>query len=63
MDLSNLTPEQLQALRAIAAQMNTTLEELLKGHSDVNALLESYNQQQFGMLNEYDQSNPQMLND
>ena len=43
--------------------MNTTLKELLKGHNDINALLESYKGQQFGILNEYDQSNPKVLND
>ena len=63
MDLSNLTPEQIQELRKIAAQVHTTLEELLKEHQDVNALLESYKGQNFGILNEYEQNNKQILND
>lgn len=52
MDLTNLTQEQTIALKAIALKMNTTLEELLSGHQDVNALLEAHNSQNFGMLNE-----------
>lgn len=63
MDLSKLKPEEVQKLRAIAAQMHVSLEELLKGHNDVTSLLESYNAQQFGMLNEYDKTNSQVLND
>jgi len=63
MDLNKLKPEEVQKLRAIANQMQVSLEELLKGHNDVTSLLESYNAQQFGMLNEYDKTNPQVLND
>lgn len=63
MDLSNLTDEQIKKLKNIAAKMNTTLEDLLKQHPNVNTLLESYEQENFGMLNEYDQSNPQVFND
>lgn len=63
MNLSELTPEEVQKLRAVAAQLHISLEELLKGHNDVTSLLESYNAQQFGMLNEYDKTNPQVLND
>lgn len=63
MNLSNLTQEQIKKLKIIASKMNTTLEELLKDHSDVNTLIESYDGKEFGMLNEYDKENGQTLND
>lgn len=61
MDLTKYTNEQIKILKEIAAKMNTTLEELLKDHHDVNTLIESYNGQEFGMLNEYEKSG-QVLN-
>ena len=61
MDLSNLTPEQTQKLKQIAAQMGINLEELLRDH-DPNVLLEQYKDQTFGVLNEYGSDQGNMLN-
>jgi len=53
MDLTNLTQEQINKLKEIAAKIGISLNELLEG-KDVNSLLESYKEQNFGILNEYD---------
>ena len=63
MDLTGLTVDQIMKLRAIATQMNITLEELMDSHKDVNTLLESHKDNEFGMLNEYEQTQEQILND
>lgn len=56
MDLTNLTQEQINKLKEIAAKVGVSLNELLEG-KDVNSLLESYKDQNFGILNEYDKEN------
>lgn len=56
MDLTNLTQEQINKLKEIAAKVGVSLNELLEG-KDVNSLLESYNDKNFGILNEYDKEN------
>lgn len=63
MNLTNLTPEELISLREIATKMKTNLEELLKEHQDVSALIEAHKSQNFGMLNEYEKNDTQILND
>lgn len=56
MDLTNLTQEQINKLKEIAAKVGVSLNELLEG-KNVNSLLESYKDQNFGILNEYDKEN------
>lgn len=53
MDLSNLSPDEIQKLRQIAASLQVKLEDLLR-EKDPNTLLEQYQHMSFGMLNEYE---------